>query len=100
MKYWQHFETKVKQKVFQVSGQVVFSKYPREAVKDRETCHAAVQGVAKNRTRLSVWTQKKHPYTDFQAIIHPVSHPLPPINPNIEMTDFPPFWWAFKDKDL
>ena len=53
MKYWQHLETKVKQKVFQASGQVVFNKYPQEIVKGRETCHAAVQGVAKNRTRLN-----------------------------------------------
>jgi len=41
----------------------------RELVMDRETCHAAIHGVAKSRTQLSDWSDLRalHFFTDFTS---------------------------------
>ena len=44
----------------------------RELVKDRETWHAAVHGVTKNRTQLSNWTElNAHDFCTFWYVCHP-----------------------------
>ena len=46
----------------------------REMVMDRETCCAALHGVAKSWTRLSNWTELT--WTDEDVIKQNINHPL------------------------